>query len=67
MSTNLKCTETHATDSMARTELPAALVCKRTGEPAGLDDECPCDACRWMRLAEADFRANEWEEDDRDA
>ncbi len=47
---------------VAKRLLPPSLLCKRTGEPAGLDETCPCEACRWMRLAEKDFRRNEREE-----
>ena len=39
-------------------DLPPALVCKRTGEPAGLTD-CPCDACLWVAALEADFEREE--------
>ena len=56
---------THATDSMARTELPAALLYKRTGEPAGLTD-CRCDSCLWVRAMEEDFEREEGKRDGED-
>jgi len=59
MSAKRACIETAGTDSMATGKLPPALLCKRTGLPAGSEEGCTCDSCLWVAAMEADFEREE--------
>lgn len=51
-----------ATASAETTNVPPSLLCKRTGEAAGLT-ACTCDACLWVQAMERDFAEEEVAED----